>query len=71
MRQDLLDFARNALIDGHFIAGFPERGDEVGKMDPKRIAKQYKILRDLDIIKNDYDYKEGYTTEYCNSLPAK
>ena len=65
MTQAQLDFSRQALIQGHFIDGDPAKGDAVGKLDPVRVTAQYKILRDLNVIPNDYDYAKSFTTQFC------
>jgi NitT/TauT family transport system substrate-binding protein len=65
MTQAQLDFSRKALIQYHFIDGDPTKGDAVGKIDAARCASQYKILRDLNVIPNDFDYTKSFTTRFC------
>ena len=56
-----LNLARKALLDYHLIDG---PGDAVGHLDSNRLKNQYMILRDLNIIATDYDYRKSFTTEY-------
>lgn len=68
MTQALLDFARKTLINGHFVLGEPSKGEAMGRLDPARFAAQYKILRDLGIIPQDFDYAKSFTGQF---VPAK
>jgi NitT/TauT family transport system substrate-binding protein len=56
-----LNLSRKALVDYHLIDG---PGNEVGHLDPNRLKNQYMILRDLNIIAADYDYRKSFTTEF-------
>jgi NitT/TauT family transport system substrate-binding protein len=56
-----LNLSRKALLDYHLIEG---PGNEVGHLDPSRLKNQYTILRDLNIIAADYDYRKSFTTEF-------
>jgi NitT/TauT family transport system substrate-binding protein len=67
MTQGQLDFSRNALIQHHFIEGFSDKGEAAGQLDPERLAKQYQILRETNIIRKDYDFTKSYTTEFCGA----
>jgi NitT/TauT family transport system substrate-binding protein len=59
-----LDLSRKAMMDYHLIEG---PGAAAGSVDPARMKNQYAILRDLNIISADYDYKAAFTTQF---LPA-
>lgn len=59
-----LDLSRKALIDYQLIEG---PGVAAGSVDAARMKNQYAILRDLNIISADLDYKAAFTTQY---LPA-
>ena len=65
--QGLLDFSRQTLIDGHFVLGYPDKGETMGKLDPARLANQYKILRDLNVLNHDFDYSKGFTEQFIPS----
>jgi NitT/TauT family transport system substrate-binding protein len=56
-----LNLSRKAMLDYHLVDG-PDNA--VGHIDPDRMKKQYAILRDLNIITTDYDYKKSFTTEF-------
>jgi NitT/TauT family transport system substrate-binding protein len=56
-----LNLSRKAMVDYHLVDGL---GDAVGHIDPNRMKNQYAILRDLNIITADYDYKKSFTTEF-------
>jgi NitT/TauT family transport system substrate-binding protein len=62
MDQLQLTLSRQAMLDYHLIDG---AGNEIGKVDPARVANQYKILRDLKIIPADFDYQKSYATQFC------
>jgi NitT/TauT family transport system substrate-binding protein len=63
MSQLQLDLSRQVMIEYHLIDG-DAAGSEIGKVDPKRFQRQYRILRDLGIIAKDFDYQKAYSTEY-------
>jgi NitT/TauT family transport system substrate-binding protein len=56
-----LNLSRQALRD-HAVVDGP--GSPAGQLDPQRLANQYTILRDLNIIARDYDFKKSFTTEF-------
>jgi NitT/TauT family transport system substrate-binding protein len=56
-----LNLSRKAMLDYHLVDGL---GNAVGHIDPNRMKNQYAILRDLNIITADYDYKKSFTTEF-------
>jgi NitT/TauT family transport system substrate-binding protein len=56
-----LNLSRRAMLDYHLI---DEPGSAAGHIDPDRMKNQYAILRDLNIITTDYDYKKSFTTEF-------
>jgi NitT/TauT family transport system substrate-binding protein len=56
-----LNLSRKAMLDYQLIDA---PGDPVGHLDPNRLKNQYSILRDLNIISADYDYKKSFTTAF-------
>ena len=56
-----LNLSRKAIVDYHLIDG---TGNAVGALDPTRMKNQYAILRDLNIITADYDYRKSFTIEF-------
>jgi NitT/TauT family transport system substrate-binding protein len=59
-----LTLTRTALINNHLIDG---AGDAAGQLDPERLHHQYLILRDLNIIGSDYDYRRAFTTRFIGA----
>jgi hypothetical protein len=68
MTQGLLDFSRKTLIEGHYVFGDADKGEAMGKLDPARLASQYKILRQIHVIPGDFDFTKSYTLRF---LPPK
>jgi NitT/TauT family transport system substrate-binding protein len=56
-----LNLSRKAMLEYQLIDA---PGDPVGHLDPNRLKNQYSILRDLNIISADYDYKKSFTTAF-------
>jgi NitT/TauT family transport system substrate-binding protein len=56
-----LELSRKALLDYHLVDG---PGNDVGRLDAARLKNQYMILRDLNVIDKDYDYRKSFTTEF-------
>jgi NitT/TauT family transport system substrate-binding protein len=69
MTQGLLDYSRQHLYADHFIAGFPDKGEDVGLITEARFKHQYDLLRGLNVIPNDYNFHEAFTTQFV-STPA-
>jgi NitT/TauT family transport system substrate-binding protein len=63
MNQLQLDLSRQVMIKYHLVDG-DESGLAVGKVDPKRLEHQYRILRDLGIISKDYDFTKAYSVAF-------
>jgi NitT/TauT family transport system substrate-binding protein len=58
-----LDLSRKAMLEYHLIeqSDLIGSGGEIGRFDPGRIEHQYAILRDLNIISADFDYRKSFT----------
>jgi len=56
-----LTLSRQAMIDYRLIE---QTSGAVGELDANRLAHQYAILRDLNIIATDYDYRQSFTTRF-------
>jgi NitT/TauT family transport system substrate-binding protein len=67
MTQAQLDFSRQTLIDGHFVTGFPDKGEAVGRLDPARFDAIDKILIQLGLLQPDFDYHPSFTTQFCGA----
>lgn len=59
-----LSLSRTALLNYHLIDG---PGNAAGQLDPERLHRQYLILRDLNIIGSDYDYRSAFTTRFLGA----
>jgi NitT/TauT family transport system substrate-binding protein len=59
-----LTLTRTALLNYHLIDG---AGNAAGQLDPERLHHQYLILRDLNIIGSDYDYRRAFTTRFIGA----
>jgi NitT/TauT family transport system substrate-binding protein len=59
-----LSLSRTALVNYHLIDG---SGNAAGQLDPERLHHQYLILRDLNIIGSDYDYRGAFTTRFLGA----
>ena len=58
-----LELSRKVLLEYHLVEG---PGIAPGSLDPERMRNQYKILRTLDIIHADYDYRIAFTTRFIS-----
>jgi NitT/TauT family transport system substrate-binding protein len=56
-----LNLSRQAMVNYHLVEG---PGGPAGHLDPQRMKNQYMILRDLNIITTEYDYKSSFTTRF-------
>ena len=70
MTQGQLDFSRKALIDGHFVDGFAEKGEDVGLMTEQRFESQYKLLRSIGVLDHDIDFRAAFTTQFLAPAPT-
>jgi NitT/TauT family transport system substrate-binding protein len=50
MEPDFVRYATNALVEKHLVAGYPERGETIGKIKPDRIARQVEQLNQIGLI---------------------
>jgi NitT/TauT family transport system substrate-binding protein len=61
-----LNLSRQAMRDDALVEG---HDTPVGQLDAKRLTNQYTILRDLNIIAHDYDFKQSFTTAFLPPTP--
>ncbi len=59
-----MKFSWQALKDGKFVLGDPEKGDVVGRFVDARWKFQYDVLKDLGLLKKGFNYKTAFTTEF-------
>jgi NitT/TauT family transport system substrate-binding protein len=64
MKMELMQFSWQALKDGHYIEGFADKGEDVGQFKAERWQNQYEILKQVGVLKTDFDPKAAYTTEF-------
>jgi len=70
MTQGLLDYSRLHLYQDHFVQGYPDKGEAIGLITDARFKHQYDLLRSLNIIPNDYDYHQAFTTQFVTPPTA-
>ena len=64
LNREKMKFSWQALKDGKFVLGNPEKGDVVGQFVEARWKFQYDILKDLGLIQKGFDYTTAFTTEF-------
>jgi NitT/TauT family transport system substrate-binding protein len=62
MSREQMAFSYQDLKDGHFITGAD--GSQLGQFDAARWQTMYQQLRDLKMLKEPFDPKTAYTTEF-------
>lgn len=67
MSQAQLDYSRQALIDYSLVAGHPEKGEDIGQLDLKRVQAEIDVLREFKILETPLRAEDFATTEF---LPA-
>jgi NitT/TauT family transport system substrate-binding protein len=60
MTQDQLTYSRRAMIENHFVDGYPGQGEDVGRLSAARMQVLYQILHDEKFIGQDYDYHDSF-----------
>lgn len=64
MTKAFMDFSRKAMIDNRLVQGFPEnRNAATGMLDPARMNRMVKELKDYDVLEN-YTTESWFTTSY-------
>jgi NitT/TauT family transport system substrate-binding protein len=69
LNPEKMTFSWQALKTHRVILGDPAKGDLPGAFRDERWAFQFRILKDLGLLKSSPDYRQAYTTEYCNPRP--
>ena len=64
LNAEKMRYSWQALKDGKFVLGDPAKGDAVGRFVDARWKFQYDILKDLGLVKQGFDYKTAFTTEF-------
>jgi len=67
MTPEFLAFSRGELIARSLVRGDEKRGESVGHLEPRRIAEQIEMLRELKILSEPMTAESLATTEF---LPA-
>jgi len=55
---------RQALRDGHFVAGDEAKGEKLGQMEAGRWTTMYNQLLDLKVIDKPFDPATAYTLQF-------
>ena len=63
-------FSHGALRDMRFVLGDPARGEEPGTMSRARWEAQWKVLKDLGVLKGRSNVEDAWTSRFCGE-PAK
>ncbi|MGJ3242808.1 MAG: ABC transporter substrate-binding protein [Opitutales bacterium] len=50
MEPDFVRYAINAMVEKKLVAGYPEKGEAIGKIKPERIARQVDQLNTIGLI---------------------
>jgi len=61
---EFLEYSWKKLREYHFVTGDPGKEERIGTIDPDRWRQQYQILRDLDIVKHDFDPMRALSTSF-------
>jgi NitT/TauT family transport system substrate-binding protein len=60
-----MQFSWEQLRDGNFVVGDPGKGEQFGKMDPRRWSDLYNQLLDLKVIDKPIDPTTAYTLQFA------
>jgi NitT/TauT family transport system substrate-binding protein len=64
LNADKMRFSWQSLKEGKFVLGDPAKGDSAGRFADARWKFQYDILKDLGLLKQGFDYKTAFTSEF-------
>jgi NitT/TauT family transport system substrate-binding protein len=64
MNEEWMHYTWQTLKEQGFLAGDPAKGEKIGQLKTERWESIYKILRDLDVIKTDYDWHTAFTLQF-------
>ncbi len=64
MTPDLAAYSWQAMRDGHYIEGFADRGEAVGRFQVERWRELDRILREVGVLTKHNDPQAVFTTEY-------
>lgn len=63
-----MDFSYQALRDGHFIEGKPEKGEAVGGFLESRWQFQFNLLKEVGVIEGKFPLTNAWTGIFCNGV---
>ena len=64
LNPEWMQFTRQRLNAGHFVAGDDPSGSQLGQMDPKRWTTMYDQLTEIGVIQNPFDPATAYTLQF-------
>ena len=59
-----MDYSWKALKEGHFVLGNPANGEVQGVWDGKRLKAEADILKELGLLKKDFDYRLAFDERF-------
>ena len=62
-----MDYSWKALKEGHFVLGNPANGEVQGVWDGKRLKAEADILKELGLLKKDFDYRLAFDERFSQS----
>ena len=63
-----MDFSYQALRDGHFIEGKPDKGEAVGGFLESRWQFQFNLLKEVGVIEGKFPLTNAWTGTFCNGV---
>jgi NitT/TauT family transport system substrate-binding protein len=64
MSQEQLDYSRQAMIDHALVTGYPQRGEDIGRLDLERLQREIEVLREFNILEVPLNASDIATTEF-------
>jgi NitT/TauT family transport system substrate-binding protein len=68
MTQAQLDYSRQALIDHALVAGYPDQGEYIGRLDLRRVQHEIDVLREFKVLDKPLKAADVATIDF---LPDK
>jgi len=66
-----MTYSHEALRDLRFVLGDPAKGEEAGTMSGERWERQWKVLKELGVMKGRSALADAWTPEFCGEPSAK
>ncbi len=62
-----MEYSWRALKDGNFVLGDPTKGEIQGVWDEKRLKAEADILKELGLLKHDYDHRLAFDVRFSSN----